>query len=62
MMHWFFMFTEVKSRCMGLVRCGSKRAAREVPGVVAVLLSIKMCPAWRDVSKKACGARKNSHK
>ena len=39
MMHWFSMFTEVKSRCMRLVRWGSKRAAREVPGVVAVLLA-----------------------
>ena len=55
MMHWLSMFTEVKSRCMGLVRWGSKRGAREVPGVVAVLLSSKMWPAWRDVSKKACG-------
>ena len=30
----------------------SKRVGREVPGVVAVLLSSKMWPAWRDVSKK----------
>ena len=44
----------------------SKRIGRVVPGVVAVLLSNKMWPAWRDVSKKACGVcmyvRKNSHK
>ena len=33
----------------------SKRVGREVPGDVAVLLSSKMWPAWRDVSKKACG-------
>ena len=33
----------------------SKRVGREVPGVVAVLLSRKMWPAWGDVSKKACG-------
>ena len=33
----------------------SKRVGREVPDVVAVLLSSKMRPAWRDVSKKACG-------
>ena len=33
----------------------SKRVASEVPGVVAVLLSSKMCLAWRDVAKKACG-------
>ena len=43
----------------------SKRVGREVPGVVAVLLSCKIWPAWRDVSAKACGvqghARKNSH-
>ena len=32
----------------------SKRVGREVLGVVAVLLSSKMWPAWRDVSKKAC--------
>ena len=30
----------------------SKRVGREVPGVVAVLLSSKMWPARRDVSKK----------
>ena len=30
----------------------SKRVGREVPGVVAVLLSSKMWPAWRDVSKR----------
>ena len=29
-----------------------KRVVREVPGVVAVLLSSKMWPAWCDVSKK----------
>ena len=33
----------------------SKRVGREVLGVVAILLSSKMWPAWRDVSKKACG-------
>ena len=33
----------------------SKRVGREVPGVVAVLLTSKMWPAWHDVSKKACG-------
>ena len=33
----------------------SKRVGREVPGVVAILLPSKMWPAWRDVSKKACG-------
>ena len=36
----------------------SKRVGREVPGVEAVLLSSKMWPAWRDVSKKACGVKK----
>ena len=35
----------------------SKRVGREVPGVVSVLLSSKMWPSWRDVSKKACGVR-----
>jgi len=35
----------------------SKRVGREVPRVVAVLLSSKMWPVWRDVSKKACGVR-----
>ena len=33
----------------------SGRVGHEVPGVVAVLLSSKIWPAWRDVSKKACG-------
>ena len=33
----------------------SKRVGREVLGVVAILLSSKMWPSWRDVSKKACG-------
>ena len=35
----------------------SKRVGREVPGVVAVLLSLANVAglAWRDVSKKACG-------
>ena len=32
-----------------------KRVGHDVPSVVAVLLSSKMWPAWRDVSKKACG-------
>ena len=36
----------------------SKRVGREVPGVEAVLLSSKMWPAWRNVSKKACGVKK----
>ena len=42
----------------------SKRVGREVPSVLTVLLSCKMWPAWRDVSKKACGSGhvcKNSH-
>ena len=30
----------------------SKRVGREVPSVLTVLLSCKMWPAWRDVSKK----------
>ena len=29
-----------------------KRAGHEVPSVLTVLLSCKMWPAWRDVSKK----------
>ena len=33
----------------------SKRVGCEVPGAVAVLLSSKMWPAWRDVSKNARG-------
>ena len=33
----------------------SKTVGREVPGVVAVLLSSKIWPARCDVSKKACG-------
>ena len=32
----------------------SGRVAREVPGVLAVLISSKMWLAWRDVPKKAC--------
>ena len=34
----------------------SNRVGREVPSVLTVLLSCKMWPAWRDVSKKACGS------
>ena len=34
----------------------SKRVGREVPDVVAVLSS-KMWPVWRDVSKNACGVK-----
>ena len=39
----------------------SKRAGREVPGVVAVFLSSKMWPAGRDVSKKAFGVIEDTY-
>ena len=32
-----------------------KKVGHEVAGVVAVLLSNKIWPSWRDLSKKACG-------